>query len=86
MDTRAWTMGHYPVPDRPAHLSDVNLVAEARLFNHVALADRLAVLAGLCKCNVGVQVCEVHPGRVRLRTKEEKIAFRKAWDARTVED
>lgn len=32
-----------------------------------------------CLCNVGVQECPVHPGR--LRTKDEKIAFRKAWDA-----
>jgi hypothetical protein len=31
-----------------------------------------------CVCNVGVQECPRHPGR--LRTQEEKIAFRKAWD------
>lgn len=36
-----------------------------------------------CVCTVGVQDCRAHPGR--LRTKDEKIAFRKAWDAR-VED
>ena len=35
---------------------------------------------GACVCNVGVQECPIHPGR--LRSKEEKIAFRKAWDAR----
>lgn len=34
----------------------------------------------VCVCNVGAQECPVHPGRVR--TKEEKIAFRKNWDAK----
>jgi hypothetical protein len=33
-----------------------------------------------CVCNVGVQECPVHPGR--LKTQEEKIEFRKKWDAR----
>ncbi len=33
-----------------------------------------------CVCNVGVQECPVHPGR--LMDQEEKVAFRKAWDAR----
>jgi hypothetical protein len=32
-----------------------------------------------CVCNIGCQRCGIHPGN--LRTKEEKIAFRKAWDA-----
>lgn len=36
-----------------------------------------------CLCNVGVQECSVHPGR--LWTQEEKIAFRKKWDERVVE-
>lgn len=31
-----------------------------------------------CICNVGVQRCGVHPDN--LRTKEQKIAFRIAWD------
>jgi hypothetical protein len=34
----------------------------------------------LCRCDVGCQECPVHPGR--LKTKEECIAFRKAWDAK----
>ena len=33
-----------------------------------------------CVCNVGVQHCLAHPGR--LLTQEEKIAFRKEWDER----
>lgn len=33
-----------------------------------------------CLCDIGVQDCVVHPGR--LRSKEQKIAFRKDWDAR----
>lgn len=32
-----------------------------------------------CVCDVGVQECSVHPGR--LMTKEQKIEFRKWWDA-----
>lgn len=35
---------------------------------------------GACECNIGVQQCPVHPGR--LLDQEQKIAFRKAWDAR----
>lgn len=33
-----------------------------------------------CVCNVGVQECPAHPDR--LKTKEEKIEFRKQWDRR----
>ena len=33
----------------------------------------------VCVCNIGVQECSLHPGR--LRTKEQKIEFRKMWDA-----
>lgn len=36
-----------------------------------------------CVCTVGAVACPEHPGR--LKTKEEKIAFRKAWDARVEE-
>lgn len=36
-----------------------------------------------CVCTVGAVACQEHPGR--LKTKEEKIAFRKAWDARVAE-
>ena len=50
-------------------------------------ADLLATLdaydadvVGECLCRVGVQECPVHPGR--LLAKEQKIAFRKEWDAR----
>ena len=32
-----------------------------------------------CLCAVGAQPCPVHPGNTR--TKEQKIAFREAWDA-----
>lgn len=38
-----------------------------------------------CVCNVGVLACPEHPGRMVLRSKEEKIEFRKQWDRR-VED
>ena len=33
-----------------------------------------------CVCNIGVQECPVHPGR--LLSKEEKIQFRKNWDSK----
>lgn len=33
-----------------------------------------------CLCNIGVQECPTHPGR--LNTKEQNIAFRKDWDSR----
>lgn len=33
-----------------------------------------------CLCNIGVQECSSHPGR--LKSQEDKIAFRKAWDAK----
>lgn len=33
-----------------------------------------------CLCNVGVQECPIHPGR--LYTEEEKIQFGKDWNAR----
>lgn len=33
-----------------------------------------------CVCNVGAQPCPEHPGHTK--TQDEKIAFRKAWDAR----
>jgi hypothetical protein len=33
----------------------------------------------ICVCHVGAQECPVHPGNVR--DKEQKIEFRKAWDA-----
>jgi hypothetical protein len=41
------------------------------------IADRLDVV---CTCGVGARECLLHPGR--LRTQEEKVAFRKRWDAR----
>ncbi len=44
---------------------------------------RMEVVEPACVCTIGAQLCDVHPGN--LRTKEEKIAFRKAWDARVVE-
>lgn len=83
MDTRTWTMGHYPTPPAKAP-SDEDLVALARLFNHHALADRLEALttAHLCVCNVGAQTCVLH-GRI-TKTQAEKIAFRIAWDERVV--
>lgn len=37
----------------------------------------------VCLCNVGVQECPTHPGR--LLSKDERIAFRKAWDDRAAE-
>lgn len=84
IDTRDWRMGYYPMPARPPQ-NDDDLIEQARLFNHGALAERLISLTGRCVCNVGVQVCPEHPGRVRLKTQEEKIAFRKQWDARVDE-
>ena len=33
-----------------------------------------------CVCNIGVQECPIHPGR--LRTEDEKIKFEQDWDAR----
>lgn len=45
--------------------------------------ERLVEFAGWlnvkCVCRVGAQECPIHPGNTR--TKEEKIAFRKAFDA-----
>jgi len=37
-----------------------------------------------CRCNIGVQECPMHIDH--LWSKEEKIAFRKAWDARVVKE
>lgn len=37
-----------------------------------------------CVCNVGVQECPRHPGR--LMTQEEKIQYRKQWDEKVVRD
>lgn len=64
--------------------NDADIVTDLRLFNHRAAADRLEALTtpNYCRCNIGVQSCPVHPGR--LKTQEEKIAFRKAWDARVL--
>lgn len=45
-----------------------------------ALHPELYTAQPPCVCEVGVQECSVHPGR--LLTQEQKIAFRKAWDAR----
>jgi Na+-translocating ferredoxin:NAD+ oxidoreductase RNF subunit RnfB len=72
-------MGYYPMPAAKPY-SDADLVARARMFNHHDIADRLEALIykDLCLCNIGVQACPVHPGN--LRTKEEKISFRKRWD------
>lgn len=84
MNTKDWRMGHYPTPARVPN-TDQDLIDEARLFNHHDIAERLVTLLGLCKCNVGVQTCPAHPGKVRLKTKEEKITFRKEWDRSTVE-
>lgn len=36
----------------------------------------------LCECKIGAGECAIHPGRTK--TQEEKVAFRKAWDARVV--
>lgn len=49
-----------------------------------AALERLAALEGTsdCVCDVGVQECPVHPGR--LWDQERKIAFRKAWDEKVV--
>lgn len=56
-------------------------------MHDVAYQDDLrAVLAAVdqgvsnCLCNVGAQECPIHPGR--LRTKQQKIEFRKEWDKR----
>lgn len=37
----------------------------------------------VCVCNVGVQECPEHPGR--LWTQEQKIAHRKAFDAKVTD-
>lgn len=34
----------------------------------------------ICVCNIGVQECSLHPGR--LWDKDKKIEFRKQWDAK----
>lgn len=47
------------------------------------VAELMAALESKCVCNVGVQECSEHPGR--LTDKEKNIAFRKAWDARVLE-
>lgn len=51
-----------------------------------AALDRLTALEGTsdCVCDVGVQECPVHPGR--LWDQERKVAFRKDWDARVVKE
>ena len=49
-------------------------------FHRLMRALDAALLVDECVCNVGVQECAAHPGR--LLTQEEKIEFRKAWDAR----
>ena len=36
-----------------------------------------------CICNVGASACPRHPHH--LKTKEQKIQFRRDWDARTIE-
>lgn len=35
-----------------------------------------------CRCGIGASACVIHPERERNLTKEEKIEFRKEWDAR----
>lgn len=42
------------------------------------VADPPEVLT--CLCNIGAQACPLHPDH--LWSKEQKIAFRKAWDER----
>jgi hypothetical protein len=52
-----------------------------QLIRYVAawLGEPEGVAELQCVCNVGVQQCPAHPGR--LKTQDERIAFRKAWDA-----
>lgn len=60
------------------HIEDGCVVADEKVTADEYVASR--PVTRVCVCNVGAQECPVHPGRVR--TKEEKIAFRKNWDAK----
>ncbi len=58
--------------------------AEEAVYTYDAPAALLAyVRAWRCTCAVGAQECPTHPDN--LRTKEEKISFRIAFDERVEE-
>jgi hypothetical protein len=44
---------------------------------------KMTALVDACVCNIGVQECTVHPGR--LFTTLERILFEKEWDRRVRE-
>ena len=69
-------------PEEPLTRRDLGIIRQSM---KVAIAAALAKgRVCVCVCNVGVQECPEHPGRLRI--KEEKIAFRKEWDARVREE
>ena len=84
---RLWRRGLLPsgtsvAPPRPStflgeRIRALPLVPSPRPRNY----DR--VLGVPCNCNIGVQECPIHPGR--LRTKEERIFFGKDFDRRYAE-
>jgi len=67
-------------PEEPLTRRDLGIIRQSM---KVAIAAAFAQ-KDACVCTIGVQECSEHPGQ--LRTKEEKIAFRKEWDARVGEE
>lgn len=84
MNTKDWTIGHYPkTPDKkPSSLIEV--IKELELFNHKSAAKILREQL-VCSCGEKLGnpeiICDLHPN-IKLRTREEKAAFATAWDER----